>query len=169
MGWPSTLPRLEVALLGATLATLAGCADPGPPWTGNDESILGYVLTFLFVAAIGVAAAVAVLIGALFLLAASGSLIAWNVLRPHPLGRVLGVALAVVDSLAGTALLAGLLWLSIDTRGGVTRIDLDGGGFVGLLAAALLLVGPATFLSALAPTRPPATPSPPSTGPPGPP
>jgi len=149
--------RTEVLLAGlvvAVSASLVGCADPGPPWTGNDESLLGYALTFLMVAAIGVAAALLVLITFVSLLAASSSLIAWNLVRPHPIGRALGIGVAVLDTMAGTALLAGLVWLSIDTTNGHTRIDLDGGGFVGLFALILLLIGPATFLAALAPRRP---------------
>ncbi len=146
-------PPTLAALALTTSITLSGCTDPGPPWTGNDESLLGYALTFLMVAAIGVAAALVVLITFVSLLAASSTLIAWNLARPHPIGRTLGIGVAVLDTMAGAALFAGVVWLSIDTTNGHTRIDLDGGGFVGLFALILLLMGPATFLAAIAPRR----------------
>lgn len=152
------MPRLRDGLgwiaLASAMVCLAGCRDPGPPWTGHDESVLGYVLTFLMVAAVGVAAALVVLIAFVSLLAASTSLIAWNLVRPHPIGRALGIGIAVLDTLGGTALIAGLLWLSIDTSEGHTRIDLHGGGLVGVFALVLLVIAPATFLAALAPRRP---------------
>lgn len=148
---PSAAGVTALALVGS----LAGCADPGPPWTGNDESILGYLLTFLAVAAVGATVALGLLLATLFLLAASGALVFWNLVRPHPIGRALAVGFAVLDTFAGSALLVGLLWLSVDTDGGAVHVDLRGGGLVGLLAVALLLLAPATFLSALTPRRPP--------------
>jgi len=151
---PSPRDGLGWTALAAAMVCLAGCRDPGPPWTGNDESVLGYLLTFLMVAAVGVAAALVVLVAFVSLLAASTSLIAWNLVRPHPIGRALGIAVAVLDTLGGAALLAGLVWLSVDTTNGHTSIDFHGGGLVGPMSLILLFMGPATFLAAIAPRRP---------------
>ena len=64
----------------------------------------------------------------------------------------------MLDTLGGAALLAGLVWLSVDTSEGALRVDLDGGGLVALFALVLLVIAPATFLAAIAPRRPPAEP-----------
>lgn len=143
------LPRLVCGSLLAGL--LAGCE---PLLETHDESVLGYALTALFVVIVGIGVALVVLVLVATLLAASGVLIAWNATRPHWIGRVLGIAVGVCDSLAGAGLLAMVLYLSFhtDAHGGV-HVHTSGGGWLSMGGVVLLVLGPATFLAALTPRR----------------
>lgn len=116
--------------------------------------MLAVLLTLVAVVAVGIGAALLLLAVVAVLLAASGVLIAWNLVRPHWIGRVLGLATGVLDALAGAGVLAMLVWLSVDTRGGHLEIDLRGGGFLAMTGLVLLVLGPATMIAALVPRRP---------------
>lgn len=137
---------------GSLLAlALAGCESLSET---HDESVLGYLLTALFVVIVGIGVALVVLVVVATLLAASGVLIAWNATRPHWIGRVLGIVVGVCDSLAGAGLLAVVFSLAFrtDAHGGV-HVHTDGGGWLAMGGVVLLLLGPATFLAALTPRR----------------
>lgn len=145
--------RVHVALAAWALA-LGACASSGPGVGGAvSEELLGMLLTLALVVAIGVGAALAFLAIVACLFAASGVLIAWNLVRPHWLSRALGLLTGALDTLAGAAALVFLVWLAVDTRGGQLRIDFSGGGLLGTVGLALLVLGPATSIAALVPAR----------------
>jgi hypothetical protein len=152
---------VRLASLGLWLATagcalgVAGCTASGDPSFGGavSEELLGMLLTLALVVAIGIGAALALLALAACLLAASSVLIAWNLIRPHWLARILGLLTGALDTVAGASVLAILVWLAVDTHDGHLRIDLGGGGVLGTMGLLLLALGPATMIAALVPVR----------------
>ncbi|MFO0709823.1 MAG: hypothetical protein U0353_08295 [Sandaracinus sp.] len=145
--------RVVVIALGGLL--VSGCASM-PSGGGHDESLAGYALLLVMLVLVALGVALFVLAVGAILLAASGVTIAWNLVRPHWLGRVLGVLVGVADTITGAALLAFLFSQTVQIEARSVSIDLEGhGGVVGTLAVILLLLGPASFLAAIAPARPP--------------
>lgn len=161
---PSSTAFVRVAAAFALAALASGCGvDGDPSWGGAaSEGVLALLLTLVTVVAVGIGVALLLLAVVALLLAASGVLIAWNLVRPHWVGRVLGLTTGALDVLAGAGVLAMLLWLSVDTRGGHLEIHLDGGGFLAMTGFVLLVLGPATMIAALVPRRaePPKTQAP---------